>query len=358
MATSTTAASPMSHLRIVIPSSLTRRLPVAGRSNRDTFPRPSTCEQALVRDVEGEGDRAGQLRLFTEHGHLDPRPERRQRPELPLNRPSERVRVPTDPAPQDHELGIEHGDDRSDPDGDPLCNGSYSLACSLVPVPGGLEDFGRARDAANPCAPCGGQNAVGPDSRLEGSPAAVRLVVRVRGREREVRDLARRTVRALEQLAAHDDPESHARSYVEIDEIVDIAPQPAPALADRGEVDVVLEHDPGRELLPDLIEDTLARPARKVVCEQGVSGRTEHAGTPDHGHRHPAPADPRGFGGRACDTADRLDQRARGPCSGGLPTLRHDLPSEVGDRCADVLATDVDTDAPSSGGVQLVQPRR
>src|SRR5206468_10339498 len=128
-----------------------------------------------------------------------------------------------------------------------------------------------------------------------------RLVVRIGRGERQISDLSGRPVRALEQLAPHDDPEPHTRSYVEIDEIVDVPPEPAPPLAERGQVDVVLEHDPGRELLPDLVEHPFARPAWEVVREQRVSGRTEHAGASDRGDRHAAPADPCGLGGAAGD---------------------------------------------------------
>jgi len=137
-------------------------------------------------------------------------------------------------------------------------------------------------------------------------------------------DLTGRAVRSLIELPAHHDPEAHTRSYVEVDEIVDVATQPAPPLAEGSEIHVVLEDDRGGELPPDLVQDPLARPAGKVVGEQGMSGRPEHARAAHRRHRDPAPPDARGPGGGASDGADRRDQRPRAPGPGCLPPLRDD----------------------------------
>jgi hypothetical protein len=80
---------------------------------------------------------------------------------------------------------------------------------------------------------------------------------------------------------------------VEVHEIVDVPAQSTPALTERGEVHVVLEDDRGAELPPYLVQQPLSRPAGKVMREQRMSGRTEHAGAPDGRHRHATPPDAR-----------------------------------------------------------------
>jgi hypothetical protein len=201
------------------------------------------------------------------------------------------------------------------------------------------------------------EDAVGADRGLERASAPVRLVVRVGGGERQVRHLAGSAVGTLEQLTVHDDAEAHTRSYVQVDEIVDRPTDPAPPLAEGGEVHVVLEHDARRELGPDLVEDALARPSGQVVREQRMPGGPEHAGAPDGGHRDAAPADTGRIGRTPGDGTDRRDQRTRRTGARRLPALGHDLPGEVGDGGPDVFPADVDPDDPAGRRVQLVQER-
>src|SRR4029079_1577615 len=58
--------------------------------------------------------------------------------------------------------------------------------------------------------------------------------------QREI-DLAGRAVRAAMELAAEDEACAHARTYREEDEVGDPSGDALPALAKRGQVDVVLE---------------------------------------------------------------------------------------------------------------------
>src|SRR5439155_12145079 len=109
------------------------------------------------------------------------------------------------------------GDDRGDPEGDASRDRLDGLARLRVASAGGPEDLGGARRPADASAASRDQHAVGPERRLERAAAAVGPVVRIRRRERQVGDLPRGAVRALEQLAPDHDAEPHARTYVEED---------------------------------------------------------------------------------------------------------------------------------------------
>src|SRR5262249_49968841 len=88
---------------------------------------------------------------------------------------------------------------------------------------------------------------------------------------REV-ELARRAVVAAVQLAAQDEAGSEAGADREEDEVVDAARDPTPALAERGEVDAVLDRDRRPDARGELAVEVLVLEAGHVLCERDPAG--------------------------------------------------------------------------------------
>ena len=85
---------------------------------------------------------------------------------------------------------------------------------------------------------------------LERPASAVRWIPRVAGPDRKVGDLPRRAVRSAVQLAVQDEPHADAGADPQVHEAVHVAPVAARALADGGQVHVVLEAEVGAQLMP------------------------------------------------------------------------------------------------------------
>src|SRR4029078_11551730 len=101
--------------------------------------------------------------------------------------------------------------------------------------------------------------------------------------QRPIDDLAGGAPGAAIQLAGHDDPQADARADVQVHELVDVADQPVPALADLGDIHVVLEDRVRAELAVDELHETLAPPSRESVRELDLFATGMHGGGTSRG---------------------------------------------------------------------------
>ena len=147
------------------------------------------------------------------------------------------------------------------------------------------------------------------------------------------------------QLAAENEPDAHSRPDRQECEVVHAARDPQPALAERCEVDVVLERDGETEALAHLVAECAALEARHVRCELQRSGRGfDHARNPDH-----CAVDQ--LGGNVADLDQRVVQRhdraerALGVRAADLNVLaRADRAAEVADRAAEEACAEIEAE--------------
>src|SRR5919204_661244 len=125
--------------------------------------------------------------------------------------------------------------------------------------------------------------------------------------QREV-DLPRRAVPPPVQLAAEDEPGAGAGAHRQEDEVVHAARDPAPALADRREIDVVLERHWEPEARFELGPEAASLEARDV---RGEAEPATRRGIDDTRHAHDDAVDElRRQSGRG---HERLVERRRRP---------------------------------------------
>ena len=161
------------------------------------------------------------------------------------------------------------------------------------------------------------------------------------------------------QMATQHEPHADPGPDVQVHEVRDVLADAPPALADGGQVHIVLEADVRAELELQRLDEPLAPPARQVVGERDLPARgLEHAGAPHDREGHLAPADP----GFRCepvrDVADLPDQGVGAARSRRLVAAGEDVTGDIGDRGAQVAPADVDAHDPPRARVQLVQDGR
>ena len=139
------------------------------------------------------------------------------------------------------------------------------------------------------------------------------------------------------------------------------SPTPRPPvgpLAERGEVDVVLEAEVGAELRAERLDQPLAPPAGQVGRHAAAAPLRDRARRDCRRRmRHLPPADA-GLAGKAVgDLADLLDQRAALRDAAALVAAGDDPAGDVGDRPHARRAADIDPDHPAGLRVELVEDR-
>ena len=123
-------------------------------------------------------------------------------------------------------------------------------------------------------------------------------------------DLSGGAVVPAVELAPQDDPRPHTRPDGQEREVVDSAGNAAPALPERGEVDVVLERDGQAQPLLELgVEWPILEP-RHVLGEVDPPGvGLDDTGDPDHDAVDQLLRELRGLHERGAERGDRLDRR-------------------------------------------------
>src|SRR5450756_2005608 len=269
------------------------------------------AEQSVLRGAQGHGHRPREHRLLAELGDHEPRPERRQGAQLLLDGGHEQVPVAGDAAAEDHERRVDDRDDHGDRQREAPRLGYDDLAGEGVAASRGAEDRARRERRLHAQLPRVTHHAARRGRLLELPARAVGPVVRVALADWQVADLSGRPAGAAVELTADDDAEAHAGAYPEEDEVVDVAPQAVRPLAERGQVDVVLEGDAGTELVADGADHALAAPPREVggVLDE-LAPRVEHPGAPHGGVGHARPLDAGVAGHLVSEPADLRDELA------------------------------------------------
>ena len=191
---------------------------------------------------------------------------------------------------------------------------------------------------------------------LEPAAPAKTGIVRVARADRHVADLAGGATGAAVELAGDHDAHADAGAHPEEDEVRNAGAGAVAELAQRGQVDVVLEADKRAELAADRAEQALPAPAGQVgsVGEQGAGG-IEHARVADTGVGDLRPVEA-GIGGHTVgDRADLGHQRARAARAGALVAAGDDGAGDVGQRGPHPVGADVDPDHPARLRVELVE---
>src|SRR4029077_510351 len=109
-------------------------------------------------------------------------------------------------------------------------------------------------------------------------------------------------------------------------EVVDVLAETAPSLAERRQVDIVLEGDLRAELLLHDLGQPLTAPPRQVVGQRDLTTRSlDDPRTPHHGDRDLLAADPRLRRQPPSDVAELPDEGAGAPDTCSFVPAGHDL---------------------------------
>ena len=255
--------------------------------------------------------------------------------------PSRRSPFGADAAAEDDERDVGDGGDRRDVQRDPARLLVDDGARERVAGARGREDARARRTAA--AASSRRRRAGEPRrERRDGGRARVDLVAAA-GRD-EV-DLAGGAVAAAVELAPEHEPGAEAGADREEHEVVDPARDPAPVLADGGEVDVVLDVTGSPSRVASVVAEVAALEARDVRREPELAGRRR---------RRRRDADDRAvdqlarrartIGERVAQRADRLERRV-GVGAVELDVLaRADLAAQVADRAAQEARAEVEAE--------------
>ena len=150
---------------------------------------------------------------------------------------------------------------------------------------------------------------------------------------------------AAVQLAAEDEPGAEPGADREEDEVLHSPRDPLPALADRGQVDVVLDRHRQAEPIADVVAPVPPFEAGDVRRQPELTGvRIDDAGDADNRTVDQLGREPAGLGERVSEDADRLD---RGVCvrSVELDVLAGaHVAAQVADRAAEEAGAEVETE--------------
>ena len=147
------------------------------------------------------------------------------------------------------------------------------------------------------------------------------------------------------ELAPKDEAGAEAGTDREEDEVLHPARDSLPALADRGQVDVVLDGDGEPEPVANVVTPVPPLEAGDIRREPELAGvRVDDARDADHRTVDQLGGEPAGLGERVSEDADRLDRRV-GVGSVELDVLaRPHLAAEVADRAAQEAGAEVEAE--------------
>ena len=273
---------------------------------------------------------------------------------------AQQVDIAADAAAEDDQLGVEDRGDAADDERQSLGLGVDGLQRQLVARARGVEHLLRGQPAARLHAePLRRPHDRGRRRGLLEDPAQRRAAVAGRRADRQVGDLAGRSVRAAVELAAEDHAHADAGAEHQVGERLDVAAAPVGELAERGEVRVVVEVDARPERLAESVRQAGTAPAGQVrrVAQAPVAG-VEDARAADDDVHDAAPAQAGGLRHGARLDAHGVDERGRRAGAVALVLARDDRPAQVGGRDADELAPDVDAEHVAGRRVGLVEDGR
>lgn len=164
-------------------------------------------------------------------------------------------------------------------------------------------------------------------------------------------------MRAAIELAVGDDAQADAGADRHEHEVVDPTPDAVCLLAERGEIDVVVEQGVLAERGAQRADQIGAFPVGQVGREpQPAAGGIEHAGRAQHGGQHRLARERLRLGQRLRHLDDARDQQ-RGARRRAFLQPRQDIAGQVGQRAADPGRADVDRHHVAGPRARLVEAR-